>query len=404
MKTTALEMLGLRDRANLAIGYALIQDEQPKDAREALGRVRLSGPFSNKALLGAGWADTQLDEYKRALVPWNTLYERDQIDPAVQESYLAVPYALGQLQASRRAADAYLYAIQSFAEESIQIDTAIDRIRNGELIDQLLTDDRLEDPGWSWRLDDIPDNPDTRFLYLMLASNRFQEGLRNYRDLRFLQYNLDQWSQSVEAFEDMLDTRERAFAERLPVVEEALNRVDLSELDQERLGYQADVDTIVANNDVFGFANAEELAQYRKLQSVERKLNVLPSSPETEELRERHRVLLGVLMWRLNTQFKARLWREQKALRELDRAMQESHQRYARVLKARETMPGEFVNFEQTIAGIQPRLNSMIAKSAVLANRQHLYLAGDGHLRARTAEGSAAYLSGSGPLRAGDDL
>ena len=59
IRTTELEMLGLRDRANLALGFALIQDQQADAARKVLGRVRLSGPFSSKALLGAGWADSR---------------------------------------------------------------------------------------------------------------------------------------------------------------------------------------------------------------------------------------------------------------------------------------------------------------------------------------------------------
>ena len=33
----------------------------PLAAKPALQRVRLSGPFSNKALLGVGWADAQIE-------------------------------------------------------------------------------------------------------------------------------------------------------------------------------------------------------------------------------------------------------------------------------------------------------------------------------------------------------
>mgnify|MGYP001826703113 FL=1 len=64
------ELTSLRDKANLALGYALLQDGRPLAAKAPLSRVRLEGPFSNKALLGVGWADAQLDNYQRALVPW----------------------------------------------------------------------------------------------------------------------------------------------------------------------------------------------------------------------------------------------------------------------------------------------------------------------------------------------
>src|SRR5690606_23246779 len=46
----------LRDKANLALGFAWLQAGQAALAKPSLQRVRLSGPFSTKALLGVGWA------------------------------------------------------------------------------------------------------------------------------------------------------------------------------------------------------------------------------------------------------------------------------------------------------------------------------------------------------------
>ncbi|MBT8099772.1 MAG: tetratricopeptide repeat protein, partial [Gammaproteobacteria bacterium] len=62
------ELTSLRDKANLALGYSLLQDGQPRAAKPPLQRVRLEGPFSNKALLGVGWADAEEENYQRALV------------------------------------------------------------------------------------------------------------------------------------------------------------------------------------------------------------------------------------------------------------------------------------------------------------------------------------------------
>ena len=58
------ELLALKDRANLALGFAYLQANEPAKARVALERVRLNGPYSNKALLGTGWADAALGDYK----------------------------------------------------------------------------------------------------------------------------------------------------------------------------------------------------------------------------------------------------------------------------------------------------------------------------------------------------
>ena len=67
------ELTSLRDKANLALGYAYLQDQNPQAAKPVLQRVRLEGPFSNKALLGVGWADAEEQRYERALVPWMEL-------------------------------------------------------------------------------------------------------------------------------------------------------------------------------------------------------------------------------------------------------------------------------------------------------------------------------------------
>jgi outer membrane protein assembly factor BamD (BamD/ComL family) len=104
------ELNALRDKANLALGYAYLQDGQPAAAKAPLQRVRLEGPFSNKALLGFGWADAEEGNFDRALVPWMALRNRDLLDSAVQESMLAIPYAMAKLNGVSQAADHYLNA------------------------------------------------------------------------------------------------------------------------------------------------------------------------------------------------------------------------------------------------------------------------------------------------------
>ncbi|MCZ6559998.1 MAG: hypothetical protein O6931_03805 [Gammaproteobacteria bacterium] len=374
MRTTDLELLALRDRANLALGFALIQDQQGKAARTVLGRVRLSGPFSNKALLGAGWADSLADDYQRALLPWGALQDHDLLDSAVLESLLAVPYALGKLQANRHAADAYLDAIKAFARETEQLDQAIARISSGEYLGPLLQGDALSDPGWSWRLKTIPDNDESRYIYLLVASHRFQEGLRNYRDLRFLQYNLGQWIQSLAAFDDMLDTRELAFAQREPAVVHALDEVDLDSLERRQLEFATRISRIDESSNYLALASADEQSQHHRLRLVEKKLERLPFGEETSDLREKRRLLAGVLRWQLEAKFKERLWSNKKTLNDLDMAMQEAQQRRAKVAQARAEMPGQFTRYRQTINGLRPRLEAMIEQAAIVAANQQDFL------------------------------
>ena len=150
------ELTSLRDKANLALGYALLQDGQPSAAKAPLQRVRLEGPFSNKALLGVGWADAEMDNYRRALVPWMELRSRDLLDSAVQESMLAIPYAMARLDSVSQAADHYLNAIEAFYEETNRLDRTIAHIESGDMFDQFLSTDPLDSTGWYWQLTELP--------------------------------------------------------------------------------------------------------------------------------------------------------------------------------------------------------------------------------------------------------
>src|ERR1700689_1250586 len=168
------ELLALKDRANLALGFAYLQANQPGNALPALDRVRLKGPSSNKALLGTGWAHAALGDYRNALTPWLELRDRNLLDSAVQESFLAVPYAFGKLAANAQAAQYYESALESFDAEDGRLDEAIGRIRDGHMLDAILQKEQGTHYGWFWQLEKLPDAPESRYLYAVRAGHDFQ--------------------------------------------------------------------------------------------------------------------------------------------------------------------------------------------------------------------------------------
>src|SRR5215475_302048 len=99
--------LSIRDKSNLVLGTIRFEAGNFERAKQTLDRVRLEGPFSNQALLRAGWADASAQKYDRALVPWKILADREPTDAAVQEATLAVPHAYANLNLHGRAALLY---------------------------------------------------------------------------------------------------------------------------------------------------------------------------------------------------------------------------------------------------------------------------------------------------------
>lgn len=374
IESASEELLALKDKANLALGYALLQAERAADAKRYLLRVRLEGPYSSKALLGVGWADSALGDFKRALVPWLTLRKRALLDSAVQESYLTVPYAYNQLGASGQAAENYNTAIESFDAEKQRIDDSIAQIRGGNLLDRLLNDDKKDTLSWYWQLQTVPDAPESRYLYTLLASNEFQEGLKNYRELTFMRGRLEEWSEEISVYNNLLDTREEAYKQRLPRADALLAATDLDGLTQKRVDFESRLNAIEKSNDVAALGNGEEQSTWTRLKRIEDYLAAHPDDPDLAEMREKHRLMKGVMYWRLSASFKARLWNERRSVKELEASLAETQKRAAAVREAREGAPADTGGYATRVAAMVARIEQMQQRLVDVTDKQNRYL------------------------------
>ena len=321
--------------------------------------MRLDGPFSNKALLGAGWADAELNRYRRALVPWMELRGRDLLDPAVQEAMLAIPYAMAQLDSISQAADHYLNAIEAFYEETTRIDQTIAHIESGQFFEDFVEDDPLDSTGWYWRMEALPEGPEARYLFHLLATHEFQEGLKNYRDLSYLWRNLDDWQQSVEVYSNMLETRRLAYEERLPKAEEALARADIDGMVDRKLAYDSLLDDIEQSNDWLALANKREFEMWGEITSLEKTPSLQADIPEAAEVRDKIQLLKGALQWELEEKFKDRLWRIRRDVRQTGEALVETQRSRRQVDDSMRKQPLEFEAFSNRVYGLEPRIEGM---------------------------------------------
>lgn len=370
------ELAALRDKANVALGFALLQASRPAEARLILERVRLRGPQSNKALLGLGWADASEGRYREALAPWLELQNRDVLDAAVQESYLAVPFAYARLSANRQAADTYAHALDLFREEGVRLDQSIEALKAGRMLDSILENDAAGAQGWYWQLAELPDAPETRYLYHLLASNEFQEGLKNYRDLKAMQRNLGAWRQSLAAFDDMIETRRRSHGENQPKLRAVLGGVDVDKLESSRNEIESRLSLIERDNDVVGLATAAEHEQWTQIQRIEAALvGGDPGDPAVQEMREKVRMLRGVVYWDLSASYKARLWREKRQIRELDVALKDARKLQILVGRAEGDAPQRTEELAAKVDRLAPDLDALSVRLGAAAAAQETYLA-----------------------------
>jgi tetratricopeptide (TPR) repeat protein len=374
MQTRSEELLALKDKANLALGFALLQAQRAAEAKPILQRVRLEGPYSSKALLGVGWADAGMGQFKRALVPWMALRKRSLLDSAVQESFLTVPYAYSQLSAMGQAAEFYNSAIESFDSELKRIDDSIEGIRSGKLLDRLLNDDKKDTLTWYWQLTTVPNAPESRYLYALLASNEFQEGLKNYRELNFMTRNLGDWRDDVSAYDDMLDTRQEAYNRRVPKADAVLAATDLNGLTQKRVDFESRINEIEKSNDVAALGTPEEQQTWARLKRIEEYLAAHPDDPDLSDMREKHRLMKGVMYWRLSEGFKARLWNERRSVKELEGQLKETQKRAVLVKQARAGTPLTTGGYASRVAAVRARIDQLLEHMADVSERQNLFL------------------------------
>jgi hypothetical protein len=374
IETRSEELLSLKDRANLALGFALLQAQRAAEAKPILQRVRLEGPYSSKALLGVGWADAGVGDFKRALVPWLTLRRRSLLDSAVQESFLTVPYAYNQLSAGGQAAENYSSAIDSFDAEIKRIDDSIEEIRSGNLLDRLLNDDKKDALTWYWQLTTLPNAPESRYLYQLLASNEFQEGLKNYRELNYMSRNLDNWRDDVAAYDDMLDTRQEAYNQRAPKADAVMAATDLDALTRKRVEFESRINVIEQSSDVAALGTPEEQRTWVRLRRIEEYLTAHPDDPDLAEMRQKLRLMKGVMYWRLSASFKARLWNERRSVKELEAALKETQKRAVMVKQARAGVPANTGAYASRIAAVRARIDALQQRLSDVSEQQNRFL------------------------------
>ena len=356
------ELRDLRDKANLALGYIWLQQGRDSEARPALSRVRLNGPFSAKALLGAGWADAATQDYRAALTPWLELRERDMLDSAVQESLLAIPYAWAKLDAHSEAAAGYQAALAAYDAEIARLDVAIAGSRSGQLVPAMLGADDARIGRWYWQLEELPDSVENRYLYDLVARHGFQEGLRNVRDLVALSANLDEWQAKLATFEEMVNTRRMAYGQREGRVAAGLDQAGIDGLQARRDALAAHLERVAQSRDIVGLATTEELDRWQRLEA-------LGASPALKQeaagdAGERYRLLKGVLSWDLDRDYQYRLWQQKRNLAQIDALLAKAQAAHTSGTVARQDTPAGLDRFSARIASLGPRISRMQAALA----------------------------------------
>ncbi|MEJ2369003.1 MAG: hypothetical protein P8Z49_11825 [Acidobacteriota bacterium] len=363
--------MAIKDKSNLVLGTKLLKERNFEGAKLVLDRVRLSGPFSDRALLDSGWADASQGRFKRALVPWSILVKREVTDSAVQEAMLAVPYAYSKLKVYGKAALMYGSALKKFGVEIDKLDASIKSIREGRFLKALVREELKQDPDWVVKLRKLPQTPETFYLLDLMASNDFQESLKNYLDLEELRKKLETWERDLDAFEELIQLRRSYYKPLLPAVDREFRQLDSQmrlRLEQRDLIEKRLKAMLVVPRPDYLATSKERIIGERILQ-LEQKLKaggaVVPDAIEARIKR-----LRGVLKWNIYTEYDKRLTDAYKHLRELNHEVDLLQKQYAAFVRTRQAATQSYEGYDEVIRRQRIRIRTAREKVGELMARQ----------------------------------
>jgi hypothetical protein len=342
--------LAIKDKSNLVLGSKLLEEKNFEGAKEVLDRVRLMGPFSNRALLGSGWADAFQGRFERALVPWSTLVTREVTDASVQEAMLAVPYAYGKLDVYSKAAVMYGSALEKFSTEIDKLDASIKSIREGHFLRALVREELKQDANWVVKLRKLPQTPETYYLLELMASHDFQESLKNYLDLEQLRKKLEAWEQDLDAFQEIIGQRRAYYQPLLPIIDRDFRRLDSQmrlRLEQrDRIEKRLKAMLVVPRPDYL--ATSKERIIREQIVQLESKL-ADGSTSIPSEIKARINRLHGVLHWNIYTDYDRRLTEAYKHLRDLNHEVVRLKKQYNAFVRTRQAATQSYQDYDDVI-------------------------------------------------------
>ena len=363
--------LAIRDKANLVLGSKLLEEKKYEDAKITLDRVRLEGPFSNRALLGSGWADAYQGKYERALVPWSALIRREVTDASVQEAMLSVPYAYGKRNVYSKAALMYDSALVKFRSEIDKLDASIKRIHDGHFLTALVREELKQDANWVVKLRSLPQTPETYYLLELMASHDFQESLKNYLDLEQLRKKLETWKSDLIAFEDLIAHRRAYYHPLLPAIDKEFRRLDSQmrlRLEQRnRIEKRLKNMLVVPRPDYLATSEERILsAQIARLEEMLGQGGISTNKAINASISR----LRGVMTWNIYTQYDRRLTEAYKHLGELNDEIDLLKKQYTSFVRTRQAATQSYEGYEEGIRRFWVRIGGAHEKLEELMDRQ----------------------------------
>lgn len=370
LKTNSNELKALRDKANVALGYAYIRQNLPHVSTKYLQKVRLKGPLSAKALLGIGWAHQQQNKLEQALISWMELRDWPVIDTAVQESLLAIPYTLEQMGKNQLALQHYTYAIENYKKELTSLKSVLSAINAGELLFALrpaMVTENILAPEYK---NQLPESISVPYLHHLLNSVDFQKIHKNYLDLIYLRKNLVKWKNQFPSYYLMLKERSTYYAKQLQSTSNDSRLSTINSLKKRRDKLAVKVQQIKQQHNIYALATEDEKEVLTSLNKIKHSLKRLRKKDDFSEENEKYKLFRGLILWDISTDYAPRYWKVKNELNQVDKALDISIESLQSLKQSSKSAPRAFSGYQKRIKDKEKTLDKLLNKITYILRSQ----------------------------------
>jgi hypothetical protein len=160
----------------------------------------------------------------------------------------------------------------------------------------------------------------------------------------------------------------------VPKADAVMAATDLDGLTQKRVDFESRINEIEKSNDAAALGKPEAQQKWGRLMRIQDYLAAHPDDPDLAAIRDKHRLMKGVMYWRLSASFKARLWNERRSVKELEAGLKETQKRAVLVRQARAGVPTNTGAYTGRVRAIRTRMDELQQRMTDVSAQQNQFL------------------------------
>ena len=363
----------IRDRANLTLGYTLLQSDEPHQAFRVFENIRTQGIDSEAALLGYGWAAAKKGDLQIALAIWQQLIKTPTNSEYTLEAYLASAYAYEKAFAPKQSLQMLKLGLERFKDALAGLNMATHQVNDRQFILDLLPktpQSQTTDFDVNQSLKSKGTLLNTTQLFNSVAvSNEFRAGLRALQQSREMQQQLQNWQQRMQHYHLMLDERQAERTKRAKQILQNRTLEQLPPLQKQRDALANLITTAINEQDGQIFMGQQSQDWLQRVKRSEARLATiaelkqqLGQAPLKDFYQQRLARVSGRLIWQASEASSKNQWQAKKALQQLDTDIANAQQQQQQLRKQLNARPN-YAKQRQRVTDLAQRIVIQIANN-----------------------------------------